>query len=177
VYEVELKVRGDHDRVRDRLQALGAAHEATVEQHDTYYDAPDRSFADTDEALRIRRVDGEARLTYKGPLVDGETKTRAEHETTVGDAGAADAVLRGLGYEAAATVEKRRERYALGEYTVTLDTVDGLGEFVEVERVVAEADLDAGREGARQRLRDLDLDPAAGIRRSYLGLLLDDAPE
>ena len=74
MYEVELKVRADHDAVRERLAAVDAAPRGAVVQRDTYYDAPHRDFAETDEALRVRRVetegDVESRLTYKGPLVD-----------------------------------------------------------------------------------------------------------
>ncbi|PSP28061.1 class IV adenylate cyclase [Halobacteriales archaeon QH_2_65_14] len=184
MYEVELKLRADHERVRERLESLGATHVETVTQEDTYYDAPDREFAETDEALRVRRestADGTARsfLTYKGPLVDVESKTRSEAETRVADDDATDSILTGLGYEAAATVRKARERYELGECTVTLDHVESLGEFVEVELesevagdgAVADV-LEAPREQVRSVLRDLELDPDENIRTSYLGLLL-----
>jgi len=191
MYEVELKVRADHGPVRERLAALGAERERVVRQVDTYYDAPDRSFAETDEALRIRRetpadppvtVDGgddpeewaTVELTYKGPKVDSESKTRVEHETTVGDGAATDAVLRGLRYDPAATVEKARERYALPAGHVTLDAVTDLGTFVEVETTVEdEAAVPDARDDLVALLRRLDLDPAGGIRTSYLGLLLE----
>jgi adenylate cyclase class 2 len=177
MYEVELKVRASHGAVRDWLDALGAQRLGSVTQEDTYYDAPHRDFAETDEALRIRRetpAGGESRayLTYKGPLVDEMSKTREEAETAVGDASTAARVLDGLGFEAAATVRKERDRYALDGYTVTLDTVEGLGEFVEVETEVDDG-LDTAREGAFDVLDRLGLDPEDGIRTSYLGLLLD----
>ncbi|MFB6119585.1 MAG: class IV adenylate cyclase [Halobacteriaceae archaeon] len=180
MYEVEVKVRADHDAVGDALAEAGATHRGTVTQRDTYYDAPDRDFAETDEALRVRHEsDGEERtlLTYKGPLVDAESKTREEHETEVADAAELDGVLAGLGCEPAATVEKERERYGLDGYTVTLDDVAGLGEFVEVEREVPESDVESAREGARALLRELGLDPTTHVRTSYLGLLLDNSEE
>ncbi len=178
MFEVELKVRTGHDAVRERLQESGAEHVGSVTQIDTYYDAPHRDFAETDEALRIRREshdggDETAKITYKGPLVEAESKTRQEHETLVDDDEAMAGALDGLGFEPAATVEKRREFYALDGYTVTLDDVSGLGEFVEIEREVAdEADVETVREGAAERLRELGLDPDTQIRTSYLGLLL-----
>ncbi len=181
-----MKVRADRDRVRERLAELGADRVDAVEQVDTYYDAPHREFAETDEALRVRREtvrsDGEegdpgdesfAELTYKGPLVEAESKTRREVETRVADGEAADAVFEALGFDPAATVRKDRERFALEEFTVTLDAVAGLGEFVEVETdVETEGDVEAAREGAYEVLRDLGLDPDDQIRTSYLGLLL-----
>jgi adenylate cyclase class 2 len=175
MYEVELKVRADREAVRECLADTEATLVDTVVQKDSYYDAPDRDFAETDEALRIRseRDDGAetTRLTYKGPLVDSESKTRMEAETAVDDADALADILDGLGYEPAATVRKERSRFAYRGYTVTLDSVDGLGEFVEVETEV-ESDIESARDGAREVLVALGLDPDDGIRTSYLGLLL-----
>ena len=197
--EVEVKLRAPHDEIRAALGDADAESENRLTQVDTYYDAPHRDFAETDEALRVRREwrpsssdsgtepagsdasDGDrseetVKVTYKGPLIDAESKTRAEHETAVADGDAAAAIFDGLGFEPAAVVEKEREFFALDGYTVTLDRVDGLGEFVEVE---AEADEDADvgsvRDGAFEVLRRLGLDPDEQIRTSYLGLLLGDA--
>jgi adenylate cyclase class 2 len=184
MYEVEVKLRANHDTVRDALDAAGATHVESVEQEDTYYDAPDRDFAQTDEALRVReersatsRSEGEqtettdTRLTYKGPLVDSVSKTREEAETAVVDPAALRSILGGLGYEPAATVHKERERYTLEGVSVTLDTVDGLGEFVEAE-LDTEDDIEAARDRVLTVLDDLGLDTDEQIRTSYLGLLL-----
>ncbi|MDS0292646.1 class IV adenylate cyclase [Halogeometricum luteum] len=184
MYEVEVKLRADHGTVRERLAEAGAVREAGVKQTDTYYGAPHRDFAETDEALRIRREarvdDGDGgdegettKVTYKGPLVDEASKTRSEHETTVGDGESVEGILSGLGFEPVETVEKDREFFALDGYTVTLDAVAGLGEFVEVEAAAeTEAEIDAVREGAFEVLRRLGLDPDDQIRTSYLALLL-----
>jgi len=178
MYEVELKVRADHGAVRERLGEADAERERAVRQVDTYYDAPHRDFAETDEALRVRREhtgDGETtKLTYKGPLIEAESKSREEHETVVADAGAAEEILTGLGFSPAAEVHKQRERYQFGEYTVALDRVDGLGDFVEVETETDDEDIEEARDGARNRLETLGLDPTEQIRTSYLGLLLGD---
>jgi len=175
MYEVELKVAAAHDAARERLEAIDATRHGVVEQADTYYEHPVRDFATTDEAFRIRRETGdgasEARVTYKGPLVEAESKTREEFETGVADGETMDRILRELGFERFETVEKRRERFTVDGYTVTLDSVDGLGEFVEVE-TDAET-VEPAREGAAAVLRDLGLDPADQVRTSYLGLLLD----
>jgi adenylate cyclase class 2 len=181
MYEVELKVRADHDAVRDRLRAAGAERTGAVAQVDTYYDHPGRDFATTDEALRVRAVrplDDErdaaeraTRLTYKGPLVDESSKTREEFETGVTDGDAVEGVLERLDFAPAATVRKERETFTLSGYTVALDAVEGLDTFVEVEREV-ESGIDEARAGAERVLERLDLDPADGIRTSYLGLSL-----
>jgi len=235
VYEVEVKFRAAHDAVRAAVQEHDADPAAVRIQRDTYYDAPDRDFAATDEALRLRvewrteaargtngsapgsaptdtgtagsfgprepPADATVDLTYKGAKVDTESKTREEATVAVAAAEDADAVLRGLGYAPAATVEKRRERYRLEETLVTLDWVVDLGEFVELERTVdatakgtaddgtdrdrstaaTDADVPDAVAAARDDLlalaRDLGLDPGATVRTSYLGLLLGAATD
>ncbi|MFC7186535.1 class IV adenylate cyclase [Halorubrum yunnanense] len=194
MFEVEIKVPADVDAVRDRLRRAGAERVDARRQRDAYYDAPHRDFAETDEALRMRHetplpggsgatdaAGGEpgssgsetTKITYKGPLLDEESKTRAEHETEVADSEAAAGVLSGLGFEPAATVEKRREFWAYDGFTVTLDAVDGLGEFVEIERAVDdESAIEAVRDDALAALDRLGLDGAEQVRTSYLGLLL-----
>ncbi len=186
MYEVEIKVPADIDAVRDRLRDADAERTGMRRQRDVYYDAPHRNFAETDEALRIRHETdpgseadpdpaAETRLTYKGPLIDDDSKTRTEHETGVGDSDAAEGILSGLGFEPAATVEKRRERWTFDGFTVTLDVVDGVGEFVEIERAIDDPDrIDATREAAATALEALGLDPTEQVRTSYLGLLLAD---
>ena len=192
MYEVEVKVPAELEVVRERLAALEADALGTVVQEDTYYDAPHRSFPETDEALRIRSetrcadderteretgADTEAastRLTYKGPLVDDKSKTREEVETAVADDERMDAILTSLGFDPAATVRKERERFAVDDYLVTLDSVDGVGAFVEVELEADEADLESARDGALAMLERLGLDPDEQLRTSYLELKLEE---
>jgi adenylate cyclase class 2 len=195
MYEVEIKVPAALERVRDRLRERDADPAEIRRQRDVYYDAPHREFAETDEALRIRRetviedpaTDGggsaggapageeSIRLTYKGPLLDEESKTRSEHETGVNDGEAISGILDGLGFDPAATVEKRREYWRFEGFSVTLDSVERIGEFVEIERAVDdENDIDPTREAAVETLARLGLDADDQVRTSYLGLLLAD---
>jgi adenylate cyclase class 2 len=177
MYEVELKVATEHDPVREQLKTLGADRQQRVRQTDTYYDAPHRDFAETDEAIRIRSERDLAnggvtvKLTYKGPLVEAESKTRKEYETVVESRDAVKGILDGLGFTPAFTVTKERIFYELEGYSVMLDDVADLGSFVEVE-IEAET-IEPAREGAISLLRDLGLDPAQQLRTSYLGLLMD----
>lgn len=200
MYEIEVKVPADLPQVRDRLTSIGVSTAEEVTQVDTYFDPPHRSFAETDEALRVRRErrsgDVHVRVTYKGPLLEAESKSRAEFETTVGDGDTLETIFERLGFDAVETVRKTRTRYRVDGYTVSLDEVAGAGTFVEVEREVdleesesAETAGDAGsdeggpeerisrevasvREGAFDVLRRIDLDPDDQIRTSYLELIL-----
>lgn len=179
MYEVEVKVRASHEAVRDVLADTPATFRMSLEQRDRYFDAPHRDFAARDEALRIREEEGDdrsiAKVTYKGPRLEGATKTRTEHETEVEDPQTMTATLEALGFEPVATVEKHRDAYDLGPATVTLDSVSGLGEFVEVEMTAEEAALDRTQKMVAETLADLGLADAEKVPESYLELLLAEA--
>lgn len=56
-----------------------------------------------------------------------------EHEVAISDAISAKAILIRLGYQLSAVIDKKREKYQLGQINIDLDTVKGLGRFMEVE--------------------------------------------
>lgn len=185
MYEVEMKfpVVGDAD-VEARLLAIGARPAAALAQFDRYFAHPCRDFASTDEALRLRQVGDETELTYKGPRIDGTTKTRRElslplASTIVGDGGdgtvaAWTELLVALGFREVATVAKRRRPFAIErdghDVEIALDAVEGLGSFVELEVVADETGIAAARACLASVAAELGL--ARTERRSYLELLL-----
>lgn len=158
-------------------EALRVRHETELAAGIDSVDVDDPTGSESIETAATESIEtaATAKLTYKGPLLDGASKTRAEHETAVADAEAVSGVFEGLGFDPAATVEKRREFWSYDGFTVTLDAVDDLGEFVEIERGVDdEAAIGATRDEALEALEALGLDGSAQIRTSYLGLLLAD---
>ena len=71
------------------------------------------------------------------------------------------------------TVKKRREVYLVGQTRIHLDQVEGLGEFLELEVVLAEGqDDDDGREIARQLMDLLGVKKDALVSCAYADLLL-----
>jgi adenylate cyclase, class 2 len=177
--EVEQKFRvADVPALERRLTALGGAAGATELQVDSYFAHPQRDFAQTDEALRLRRVGQRNYVTYKGPKLDASTKTRHEIELELpsGEGAARDAakLLELLAFARVADVCKRRVHYTLSwqgrQIDVSLDQVEGLGDFVELEIMASGADVDAARDAIRSLAGRLDLSNSE--RRSYLELLL-----
>jgi adenylate cyclase class 2 len=171
--EVEVKVKADHEKVRSILKKIGAVKVRVENQSDTYFAAPHRDFAETDEALRIRSLDGQAVLTYKGPKLDGVSKTREELETPV-DEVTTTRVLHALGFSEAGIVRKIREVFRAGEITVCLDAVEGLGEFLEVE-IMAEnkKTLETARYMLFEFLKPFGFGEKDSIRTSYLEMVLE----
>src|SRR5947208_14513961 len=116
--EIEMKFPvPDFADLQRRLADWGAAPAVVREDADEYFNAPDRDFARTDEALRLRRIGPANYVTYKGPKRDAQTKTRTEVEVPLaeGDEAARDftALLTHLGYRPTAVVHKRRTIYHL----------------------------------------------------------------
>jgi adenylate cyclase, class 2 len=177
--EVEVKYPvKDWSGVERQLHAWGANFDAPREDADQYFNAPDRDFAKTDEALRLRRIGPCNFVTYKGPKTDACTKTRMEIEVPLapGQAMAEEfgQLLVHLGYRPVAIVRKRRcvaqmQREAF-HLEVCLDEVDGLGRFVELEILAPEESLDAAREVLSKTAQGLGL--LTSERRSYLEMLL-----
>jgi adenylate cyclase class 2 len=125
----------------EKLKSLDFAFSYACDEDDCYYQAPDRDFRKTDEALRIRihrevgttdagRNSGlaigqggstgstnpagdrcRALVTYKGPKQDNSSHTRQEIETEIPDAAAATELFKSLGYKPVLTVSKHREVY------------------------------------------------------------------
>ena len=184
--EVEQKFRiVDSQGLMERLAAVGplsdARHnfERPVVQVDRYYAHPSRYFAQTDEALRIRRVGQENFVTYKGPKLDAATKTRREIELGIppGDEGDRQfgELLLALGFREVAEVCKLRRRGVVSwhgrQVEIALDDVQGVGQFVELEIVTGEDELPAARACIQSLAEALHL--SNGERRSYLELLLE----
>jgi adenylate cyclase class 2 len=177
--EIEMKFPVvDFQSTLDRLSSWGAKPAAPLQEADHYFNAPDRDFAKTDEALRLRRIGMSNRVTYKGPRQAGPAKTRTEIEVPIadGDSAAEDfcRLLVCLGYRPTAVVRKERIGYHLQrggfQLEVCLDKVEQVGRFVEVEIVAPEDRLTAAQQVLQSVVSDLGL--ANSERRSYLEMLL-----
>jgi adenylate cyclase class 2 len=177
--EVEMKFPVDDlAPLTTRLAGWGARAAPPLQEADRYFSAPDRDFAGTDEALRLRRIGTANFITYKGPKRDAETKTRTEIEVPFADGAKAaedlGRLLTHLGYRPVAEVRKTRTAYSIERegfaLQVCLDRVEWLGCFVELEILAPEERLDEARVVLLRSAAELGL--TTSERRSYLELLL-----
>jgi adenylate cyclase class 2 len=179
-FEVEQKFRlGKLRQVEDELERLGSSFGEPFVQLDQYFGHPCRDFGETDEALRIRLVGERAFVTYKGPKIDGTTKTRQEIELPLPEgregAGGFVMLVEALGFDQVIEVRKTRRKAHVSwqgrEVEVVLDEVETLGRFIELELSADADEIDAARDCVAGLARQLGL--TENERRSYLELLLE----
>jgi adenylate cyclase class 2 len=168
----------DASRVLEHIRDWGARLVEERSDADHYFNAPDRDFARTDEAVRIRRIGPNNYLTYKGPKIDSATKSRKEIEVAFagGDEAAAKMTdfLQSLGYRSVAIVGKNRQIHEMVREGFTVhfcfDDVDQVGRFMEIEIVADEEQFETAKELVQRLAAELGL--PATERRSYLQMLL-----
>jgi adenylate cyclase, class 2 len=179
-YEVEMKFPVAEMAVLEtRLTGLGATIADSQPEVDTYFAHPARDFAKTDEALRIRRKGIANFITYKGAKIDAATKTRREIDLPLppgeDTAQAWTSLLQALGFAIAGEVRKSRRKAQVDwqgrSVEVSLDHVEQLGMFVELELVVEPKGVQAAKACIVSLAKDLGLEGSE--RRSYLELLLE----
>ena len=177
-YLIEVEVKAivkDFEEVRNKLTQIGAVKIKTEHQSDIYYNAPHKDFGETDEALRIREIPEKGKkrviLTYKGAKLDNISKTRKEIEVDVSDSKNTSLILENLNFRRAASVKKNRDIYHIKEFIITLDTVQDVGTYVEIE---TEANEDEDTSESIQKIYGIykQLGIEEGFeRRSYLELM------
>lgn len=161
----------DLEKVKNRVSELGGRDFGRLIQVDEYYSHPSRDFAITDEALRLRTENDLTVITYKGPKLDRETKTREEFEVSIANRATMASILDRLGFKPVIKISKKRHVYGLKGITVCFDSVVGLGDFIEFE--VDSDDVDRGKSAIFSLMREIGV--SGSERRSYLELLMEKA--
>lgn len=140
--EVEIKTRISNDtlNINDpvcrelcaKIEELGFSGWKAQRITDTYYDSPDDCLGGRGLSLRVRDYkygDSGSYLCFKGQKLIG--KSREEVDVQVGPG--IHKVLENLGYKSTAILNKRRWKYAGDDVELCIDSVEGLGTFLEIE--------------------------------------------
>lgn len=189
VYEVELKFPlACGAAVEAALARLAARFRPAIEQADVYFAHPSRDFAQTDEALRLRREGDAVAITWKGPRIGQAAKTRREIELplaafppSAGGTATLEAwseLLTALGFcrvwEVVKCRRPARVAWQGSEVEVAIDTVTGLGDFLELEIVASAEKIPPALSCLQALAAELECGPPE--RRSYLEMLLTACP-
>ncbi|MEM1626312.1 MAG: class IV adenylate cyclase [Sulfolobaceae archaeon] len=140
-------------------------------QEDIYYNSIYRDFKVTDEALRLRIInDSIIELTYKGPKISSRSKVREEITCRISDYKAIDKILEKIGFYKVIRIKKIRKNFKKENFLISLDYVEGLGSFLEVEGIsVSEDELLNFTENLLKRFNI----KGQKTLKSYLELLLE----
>lgn len=151
MFEVELKAWArDLPAVISQTAAFSEYLE-TIDKSDQYYrlDKPDGSHM----TIRIRNEiinDSENRctVTYKNKkslttAAGVPFEVNEEHECTVSDAAVFERMLLDSGYRLSHRKHKIARGYQAGDYHIELCTIEGLGDFIEIETLSHTDDQDA----------------------------------
>lgn len=188
-WEVEQKyIVDDMVTLQTNLAAQGFEWINSEVNSDIYFRHPCRDLRATDEAFRLRTVDDRCCVTYKGKRLPGPVKTRPEIEldVTLAERERWLEMLQHLGFKPLPAVNKRRQNFAYAgkpvypgiieaeptKIHVTIDEVELLGYFAELELIITEqSQLDLAASHIQQlacRLGLVSVQP-----RSYLSLTLE----
>ena len=143
---IEIEIQVKVERVESLIDFLAreAMFKAQKLQVDEYYSPPHNDFLavrPVREWLRLRDADGTHSINYKNWYYDADGKSQYcdEYETKVEDSEKLRLIFEALGYRKIAVVDKVRKTWVYKDYEVALDSVKGLGDFVEIEYVGADA--------------------------------------
>ncbi|MDO5823648.1 class IV adenylate cyclase [Methanobrevibacter sp.] len=174
--EVEVKAKiDDFSLMEKKLGEIGAAKTKKEFQEDIYFNSPVVDFAKTDEALRIRTTkendDVNIFITYKGPKIDSKSKTRKEIEMSIEESQKCTDIFEAVGFRKVRTVRKNRQYYSYKNFEISLDDIEGLDPYMEIEIA-----LEDGEDYSNAQKSIFELFEKLGIRdgferTSYLELL------
>lgn len=131
-------------------------------QIDKYFVTPQNDFFSKNppiEYLRIRQEDGKNHLNYSYLHFDdkGFLKVTDEYETLVDKPETVEEIFNKIGLINKVTVVKTRKYFECDGFEVTLDNVEGLGDFMEVEAKKDFGGVDATRTACQKFLDDLGI--------------------
>lgn len=136
--EVEKKYRLTDERrtaIEAALRHAGAEFVGTDNEENAIYSS--ESLRAMGGVVRIRRTETASKLTFKKRIEDAsDVKRQIEHETAIGSADEANAILSELGLSPVLIYEKRRDTWKFRSVEVVIDTLP-FGLFMEIEGSVA----------------------------------------
>ncbi|MDO4419259.1 MAG: class IV adenylate cyclase [Ruminococcus sp.] len=134
MYEVEIKAYLDNkEEIIQKLILLGCIWDKKIKQYDIIYRLNDT--LDSNEIYMRIRHENSTRpiLTFKKILNSFEV---IEYETVIDNSDELKKMLQLIGFKEYAIINKSRQVGIIGEITICLDDVEGLGAFIEVEKKV-----------------------------------------
>jgi predicted adenylyl cyclase CyaB len=168
---VEIKARvNDLATLHEQIFTLAGRPPEIIDQEDVFFVVPNGRLK-----LRILTPGKGQLIYYQRP--DSTGPETSHYQIAHSDDPHGLLAVLAAAYGTGPTVRKRRWLYLIGRTRVHLDRVEGLGDFLELEVVLADGEDEAsGRAEAEQLLALLDISPAQLIATAYADLLSSRRP-
>ncbi|WP_048816795.1 class IV adenylate cyclase [Caldisphaera lagunensis] len=135
--EIEIKIKIDCNKIEtieNNLKKFNAKFSGEREELDLYLNHPCKDMKENDEAIRIRYVNGKPEtITYKSKRGDKNNPIKSREEIIVETKEDPMPLFSKLGFSVGVKVKKKRRYYDLDNLEFSLDFVDNLGCFIEIE--------------------------------------------
>lgn len=136
--EIEIQVSVENREPLLSLLKVKGSFIRKSAQIDEYFTPAHRNFVQVKpvlEWLRLREAEGVSTITYKNWHVNAEGVGTYcdEYESRVQSIDQMRKIFTALDLKKLITVSKRREVWRVASYEIAIDSVDGLGEFLEIE--------------------------------------------
>lgn len=143
MYEVEVKARlRNRAELVKKLESFGCKFSDELHQVDQVYFPEGLTFPPPigTGILRVRNQDGKYFFTLK--ISQSGRQDSIERELQISDGEMMIEIVKLLKYQEAPTVDKKRTKTKYKDMTIELDVVKDLGEFIEVEKIVADENIE-----------------------------------
>lgn len=134
MYEVEIKFKlKEPDKIKEKIESRKCNFKE-LKQDDHIFvknGITSENIQPGENILRIREENGKNYLTLK------QRKNHLELETRIEDEKVANEMLKAMDYYELVEVKKTRLECKLNGFNLTIDNVDGIGYFMEIEKVIS----------------------------------------
>lgn len=136
--EIEIQVQIETSKKLQSFLKEKAKFVSEEHQIDKYFSPKHRDFLKVRpvvEWLRLRDSSGKLSINYKNWHVDktGRSHFCDEYETSIGNIDQLEKIFAPLDINEVVVVDKLRKIYIYKNYEISLDFINGLGDFVEIE--------------------------------------------
>lgn len=173
--EVELKARiEDPGAVEGRVAAF-ARFVKKVDKSDSYWHGPGWRDRRGTRGFRVRSEGDSFVVTFKSKRLEGGFEMNQEREFEISDPAVFDEFVRRIGCEPYYRKRKVGAAYEYEGMTLEILRVEGAGDFLEIERLLATdapAALEEARAGLKAALAKAGIPESAIEKRTYSELIL-----
>jgi adenylate cyclase class 2 len=141
--EIEVKARvGNRAGLFEALAKHKVSLGEPVKQHDVVFCTPGQQDYQKDSVWLRIRTENDKKVIWTLKKDTGRKLDSIEHEVEVSDGEELETMLRLMGMELYSDLTKTRQKAKVGAIEICVDQVDGLGTYIEAEKLVADHQAD-----------------------------------